>query len=122
MSTPCTSTRAGRCSRRTPPTTSIETYAAVTFADGTTTEYRFPDGEPVFGALREYRWRKFEGRLRLDRNRFLWEPTARWIAERYDQPVDTVVLIRRWSETPEPGSGTDRVWQQFEFFTLEASV
>lgn len=104
-----------------PSTTSIETYAVITFDDGTTTEYRFPDGDPLVGALREYRWRKFEGRVRLDRNSYLWQPTAEWIAGRYDDPVATVVLIRRWSETPEPGTDEQREWQEFAFYTLEAT-
>lgn len=105
-----------------PSTTTVEAYAEVTFADGSSTEYRFPDGDPFVGALREYRWRKFERRLRLDSNRYLWEPTARWIADRYDEPVESVVLIRRWSTTPEPGSGQPREWQEFAFYTLEVST
>lgn len=101
-----------------PSTTSVAVEADVTFADGTVERYRFPDGEPLFGAYREYRWRKYERRVRLDDQRGLWRPTAEWIARQYaDREVTEVVLVRLLSRTPEPGSGDARVWESDEFYT-----
>jgi hypothetical protein len=103
-----------------PTTVSLAVEADVHLVDGTVDRYTFPHGDDVVGAYREYRWRKWERRVRLDRNDHLWAPTAAWVAGRYpDGEVTKVVLIRRFSDTPEPGSGDDRVWESVEFFTLQ---
>jgi hypothetical protein len=108
-----------------PARTSVEVTAEVVYADGSTRTYRFPDGEPFLGALREYRWRKLERRLRLDSRRDLWGRTAAWIAAQYEDDaaaqgtaVASVTLVRRTAATPAPGSGADREWQREEYFTL----
>jgi hypothetical protein len=103
-----------------PSTTSVFVHGEVTFADGTTMRFDFPDDGPWLGAYREYRWRKYERRLRLDRQRRLWSPAATWIARQVaseDRPVTEVVLVRRFSTTPDPGSGDPRVWESFAFHT-----
>ncbi len=107
-----------------PTTTSIAVEADVTFADGRVERFVFPDGDPFIGAYREYRWRKWERRVRLDDRSELWRPTAEWVARQYDEPVARVVLVRHFSETPEPGSGIDRQWSSVEFFDhrIESSV
>jgi hypothetical protein len=99
-----------------PTTTSIAVEADVTFADGRVERFVFPEGDDFFGAYREYRWRKWERRVRLDDRSEMWRPTAEWVARQFDEPVTRVVLIRSFSETPEPGSGTERVWTSVEFF------
>jgi hypothetical protein len=108
-----------------PSRTSVEVTAEVAYADGSVRTYRFPDGEPFFGALREYRWRKLERRVRLDSRRDLWGRTAAWIAGRYEDDaaergtvVASVTLVRRTAATPPPGSDADREWQREEYFTL----
>jgi hypothetical protein len=105
-----------------PTTTSIEVTARLTFDDGTKQVFHFPDGEPLLGALREYRWRKFEGRLRLDDNEAMWRPTAEWIARESstsERAVTRVVLVRTFSETPTPGTDEKRKWQSAAFYTFE---
>jgi hypothetical protein len=108
-----------------PSRTSVEVTAQVVYADGSVRTYHFPDGEPFLGALREYRWRKLERRVRLDSRRDLWGRTAAWIAGRYEDDaaergtvVASVTLVRRTAATPAPGSGADREWQRDEYFTL----
>ena len=89
-----------------PSSTSIAVTADVTFEDGSTTVFEFPDGEPVLGALREYRWRKWERRIRLDDNRGLWRPTANWIARELSEPDNIVVevqLVRHWRRMEQAG-------------------
>lgn len=104
-----------------PSRVSVGVHAVVRFADGSETVYELPDGEPFVGALREYRWRKLERRIRLDSRRDLWRPTARWIAGRFDDDpaVVSVTLVRRFSTTPEPGTDDPRVWEESEFYTLD---
>ncbi len=108
-----------------PTRTSARVYAEVTFDDGSTLEYDFPDGDPFVGALREYHWRKVERRLRQDKNRSLWRPTAEWIAERLsddDRTVTTVELYRQEARTPDAGSGAPLVWEIERFFTYRRPV
>ena len=108
-----------------PSTISIAVVADVTFEDGTTTRFEFPDGEPFVGAFREYRWRKWERRIRQEKNSGLWRGTADWIARELADPDNAVVevqLVRRWSYTPDPNGDEDRVWSSVDFgrtFTYE---
>ena len=99
-----------------PSVTSIEVVADVTLADGSTARYEFPGGEPVIGAYRQYHWRKYLRRLRLDDNRRLWAPAAAWVASGFDEPVTEVVLVRRFAKTPEPGSNDRYEWTEVEFY------
>jgi len=89
-----------------PSSTSVAVTAEVSFEDGSTASFEFPDGEPALGALREYRWRKWERRIRLDDNRGLWRPTADWIARELSEPDNIVVevqLVRHWSRMEQAG-------------------
>lgn len=107
-----------------PSTTSIRVEGRVTYDDGSVDSFDFPAGDPVVGALREYRWRKYERRVRLESNRSLWRPTAQYIARemaRDDKQVTEVVLVRHFSKTPKPGSGDERVWEQVDFYTLKVT-
>ena len=101
-----------------PTTMSFAVEADVYLADGTRVRYTFPHGDDVVGAYREYRWRKWERRIRLDRNDHLWPETASWVRDQFDDDVTKVVLIRRFSETPEPGTAATRSWRSVEFFEL----
>ncbi len=105
-----------------PSRTSVDVRAEIHRADGTVVIDRFPGGDPLVGALREYRWRKLERRVRDEDYRRLWEPTATWFAEQHgsaENPVVRVVLIRRLSTTPEPASGDERTWSEEEFYSLD---
>jgi len=103
-----------------PSTTSIEVVADVSLVDGTTVRYEFPDGDPFVGALRQYHWRKYLRRLRLDDQWRLWAPAAEWVAAQFDRPTREVTLVRRFAPTPQVGSGDDAVWTEVEFFTWSA--
>ncbi len=102
-----------------PVSTSYRVEADVTMKDGTVQRYQFPDGDPWVGAYREFRWRKFESRVRKDDNRRRWKPTAEWIRRQYgDQVVVGVELVRLSRAIPEPGKGEQTVWEEEEFFTI----
>ncbi|MEM7284965.1 MAG: hypothetical protein AAF480_01315 [Actinomycetota bacterium] len=107
-----------------PTTVSLAVEADVHLSSGEVIRHRFPHGDDFIGAYREYRWRKWERRIRLDRNDHLWRPTAQWVAAQYEDvgPVRRVVLIRTFSETPEPGTGADRVWETVEFYDYDATT
>jgi hypothetical protein len=103
-----------------PSSISIDVFADVTYVDGTTDRYEFPDGDPFVGTFREYRWRKLERNIRLDSNQQLWRPTAEWIAGEMgtpERPVAKVTLVRRFADTPPPGSDRERRWREFRFYT-----
>lgn len=101
-----------------PTTVSLAVEADVYLADGSREHFKFPHGDDLIGAYREYRWRKWERRVRLDSNDHMWKRTAEWVAAQYDADVERVVLVRFFSDTPEPGSGEERVWERAEFFDL----
>ncbi|MET0728410.1 MAG: hypothetical protein ABWZ76_08975 [Acidimicrobiales bacterium] len=103
-----------------PRSTSLEMYAVVTFADGSTARWTVPDGARIGTNLRFYRWRKWLDRVRSDDHRAIWDPTARWIAELYDDrgsAVTRVELVRRFRDNAV--SGPQPAWQEFTYFTLE---
>jgi hypothetical protein len=105
-----------------PSALSVEVTARITFDDGATEVFRFPDGDPFIGALREYRWRKFEARLRSGYSESMRRPTAEWIAREAstgERKVTKVVLVQSVSRTPTPGIDEKRTWRTFEFYTLE---
>lgn len=106
-----------------PVSTSYRVEADVTFADGTVERYEFPHGDPFVGAYREFRWRKFESRVRRDENRRLLRPAALWIREQYsDRDVTQIVLYRRTRKVPEPGSDTVSVWEDEEMLSVPFAV
>ena len=61
---------------------SIEVIAVLEYADGSMAIWSVPDFDPVVGAYRSYRWRKWQERVRLDVNSEYWDVSAEWIAER----------------------------------------
>ncbi|NNE95855.1 MAG: hypothetical protein HKN24_07490 [Acidimicrobiales bacterium] len=102
-----------------PVSTSYRVEADVTFDDGTVERYQFPDGDPWVGAYREFRWRKYESRVRRDENRRRWKPTAEWIRRQYaDDVVVGVDLIRLSRPVPEPGTGEQTEWTEESFYEL----
>jgi hypothetical protein len=102
-----------------PVSISYRVEADVFFADGSVERYEFPDGDPLVGAYREFRWRKYESRVRRDENRSRWRPTALWVKEQYpDRLVSRVVLIRRTRDVPEPGSDEITKWEDEEMFEI----
>lgn len=108
-----------------PRSQSIDVRARLEYGDGTIAFWDVPEFEPTFGALRQYRWHKWQERLRLDDREDHWQPTAEWIAdhERRDGVApERVTLIRRWIDH-EPltsnGPTMDAGWNEFEFYEWE---
>lgn len=109
-----------------PRSQSLDVRARVEHADGTFERWDVPEFDPTVGALREYRWNKWQERVRLDARTELWDPTAEWIADRHrrdgELPV-RVVLIRRWVDHEPLGDegAVDSDWREFEFHVWEPS-
>jgi hypothetical protein len=106
-----------------PRSVSLQLEGRVTFADGSTEVWHLPEGPRLGANLRFYRWRKWLERVRSDDLRVLWEPTARWIADEYDDrpaPVSRVQLVRRFHansiEGPQPP------YEEYVFYTYVASA
>lgn len=106
-----------------PRTVSVAVEARIDDADGSSTTVAVPDSTGL-GAYTDYRWGKYQERVRLDVNYRLWEPYARFLADRARaegrSPV-RVMLIRRWADTLPPGPGPERgPWQEFTFYVFQA--
>jgi hypothetical protein len=101
----------------------VHVEARIRYRDGTSRTWSPPRGDPVLGELRDFRWRKFEEWLRKDSYRWVWQPTAAYIARHEQQqgrePVE-VTLIRRWQDLLPPGPGPARGPEhQFAFYTWQ---
>jgi hypothetical protein len=109
-----------------PRSVTLEMYARVTYADTSRVVRRFPSGGPVFGAYRDFRWRKWAEWATQDANKSLWAPAAKYVAHneieagRHAVRVD---LVRRWHEIFPPGSHPARgPWKEYTFFSARLSV
>ncbi len=108
-----------------PRNQSLDVRARVEYDDGTIEFWDVPEFDPTIGALREYRWNKWQERVRLEDHAPYWEPTAEWIAaqrERDGERPVRVTLIRRWVDH-EPltadGPSVNVGWNEFEFYVWE---
>ncbi len=100
-----------------PVSTSYRVVADIEFADGSSERYEFPGGDPWIGAYREFRWRKYQSRVRRDENRPRWKPTTDWIEAQYaDGSVETISLVMRSKPVPEPGKNEVTEWEEEELF------
>ena len=106
---------------------SLDVRALIDFSDGTGTTWDVPDFDPALGALRQYRWNKWQERIRLDSSSASWDRTARWIAGRIEveagaRDVVRVTLVRRWIDHEPLGSGDgplDSGWNEYAFHVWE---
>lgn len=104
-----------------PRTISAYVEARLDFADNTSRWVPITTREGL-GAFVDYRWHKYEESLRTDSGSNLWEPYARYVADRSraaGQNPLRITLIRRWAETMPPGSGPQRgPWHEFTMYVL----
>lgn len=106
-----------------PATQTFELVATIDYADGTSGSWRPPEGDPLIGRYRTYRWRKWAGSAHLEAKSWMWEPTARWVEDNHDhggrQPI-RIELVRRWRDLKPPTSGEpDSDWHEYVYYTLE---
>lgn len=103
-----------------PRSQSLDVRAVITYDDGSTVTWDVPDHDPFLGAYRQYRWQKWQERVRQDARTDLWDPTAIWIAGQHRHNGElpaSVTLIRRWIDhDPLTADGAvDRGWNEFTF-------
>ena len=98
--------------------------ARVRYADGSTAEWRIPEGGPLLGAYWDYRWRKWaENVMTIGGDAAgLQRPAAVWIARemqrRGKRPV-LVALVTRSSAVNPPGEGRRHgPWLEDVFYRL----
>ena len=102
---------------------SLDVRARIEYADGSTEFWDIPEYDPGFGAYRQYRWHKFQERIRLDDHRAFWPAFAQWVADQHERdglPPESVTLIRRWIEhqpLTADGRAENSGWNEFEFYT-----
>lgn len=99
----------------------LDLSARIDFADGSSTTWQLPlHADPILTPYRTYRWQKWMEHVRSDENTGLWDPAAKWLAERYadEGTVVQVTLIRHWYDTPPPGESGERpAWNEYAFHT-----
>lgn len=101
-----------------PTRTVVHVSAEVQLSTGEMTIFEFPNSGNGIGALRQYRWRKYLRRLRLESYRRLWAPTASWVAEQYAEDVSMVRLVREEAVIAKPLADS-LVFEREVFFTWE---
>ena len=108
-----------------PRSQSLDVRAEVELATGEIVVWDVPEFDPFVGAFRQYRWKKWQERVRLDSRRDLWAPTVDWLRREYGDEAVRITLIRRWidhgpltddSWVDRPASG----WNEFRFCTWPA--
>jgi hypothetical protein len=99
--------------------------ARVRYGDGSTAEWRLPEGGPALGAYWDYRWRKWaENVMTIDGDAAgLRRPAAVWIARQMQRPGKRPVLVTlaaRSSDLRPPGTrATDHDrWRENAFYRL----
>ena len=97
--------------------------ARITYADGSTSVWHPPAGDPFVGVYGSFRWRKWAGNVVSLSSSSLWGPTAAWLARTHTRdgrhPI-RVVLVRRFYQAPAPGRGTKRPpWGERILFTAK---
>lgn len=107
-----------------PRRTNIRMAAEVTFRDGATRLWRFPEMNQLgyFARYAKERYRKYSNdNLRLDENALLWPDAARQIARinntNPNNPPVAVRLVRSWADVPGPDAPPDSErWYSFVFY------
>lgn len=93
----------------------------VLLADGSQETVALPLGDPLVGALRGYRWRKWQAGVLDPDHQELSSGFARWVARDFTRDprgLRHVALVRRRATTPPPGSHEPLAWQEFEIYRL----
>jgi len=104
-----------------PRSQSLDVRAEIKLESGEVVMWDVPEFDPIVGAFRQYRWKKWQERVRLDARTDLWGPTVDWLRREYPNAA-RVTLIRRWidhkplnefgvSDSPSIG------WNGFRFCT-----
>jgi hypothetical protein len=105
-----------------PRRTAIGLRAIVRYDDGTSATWTIPQDDPVIGAYRDYRWRKWMENLIVGPNQALWRPAALWAAReeaRPDRREFDVTLVRLEANLLAPGTKPLRgPWVAQAFFNL----
>lgn len=105
-----------------PRRTAIGLDAVVRYEDGTTATWTIPNDDPVIGAYRDYRWRKWMENVIMPTSQSLWRGAALWAAReeaRSDRREFDVTLVRREANLPAPGTTPARgPWTSQAFFQL----
>ncbi len=108
-----------------PRSQSLDVRAEVELASGEVVVWDVPEFDPFVGAFRQYRWKKWQERVRLDARSDLWTPTVDWLRREFDDQPVRITMIRRWIDhgpltvdgwVDSPASG----WNEFRFCTWPA--
>jgi hypothetical protein len=105
-----------------PRAENIRVRATLTYPDGSTAVWKVPKGN-VLSAYRDYRWQKFQERLRVNDYTNLWRPTCQWLVEtktRDGRHAVKVVLTREAQPVvpiDQPGTPQPKTWTVQDYYT-----
>jgi hypothetical protein len=102
----------------------VRVEALIAWSDGARTVWRMPSGEPLFGAYRDYRWRKWAEHAASDEiGPWLWGPLARYVVRQLPSRAPSVptrlTIVRRTQAVPPPGTGDAPGWVATEVYRAE---
>jgi hypothetical protein len=81
------------------------------YQDGSSYTWHAPSGDPVFGAARDYRWRKWLENTFLAQNAEDQRLTARWVAREAPRPgALSATIIRSTAPVAAPGPAPPTRW------------
>jgi hypothetical protein len=106
-----------------PRRSTLRLEARIEHADGTTSVWRTPISDALFGTYRAFRWRKWAGNVVSNRHRQLWRVTAVWLARIHARDGKVPVRVQLFKQSyvaPKPGSGNfgQPPWNEERIYNL----
>lgn len=101
----------------------LRVYATLTYPDGSTRRWDMPKGNPWLNAYSDFRWQKYQERVRADSYSGLWQPLSQWLAANQtksgEHPVKVVLSRRFRAVTPigQPATVPPPAWTTQVIFT-----
>jgi hypothetical protein len=102
----------------------VRVEVVVEWSDGARTAWRVPSCEPLLGAYRDYRWRKWSEYAASDEiGPWLWPPLARYVVRRLPPRSQSVprrlTIVRQTQAVRPPGAGHGPGWTTTELYRAE---
>lgn len=100
-------------------------YAILTYPDRTTRRWDMPKGSPWLNAYSDFRWQKYQERVRADNFSGLWQPLSQWLGATQtksgQRPVKVVLTRRFRAVTPvgQPATVPPPAWITQVIFTYQ---
>ena len=108
-----------------PRKSTLRLEARITYQDGSTSVWRTPISDQLVGEYRAFRWRKWASYVVSNTRRFLWAPTAVWLARIHSRDGKVPVRVELYKQTytaPKLGSGDFKQPPWIETFLYRLTI